>query len=483
MPCGTAACISFPPIRQCFGGRLAIVIENLETAFTPGYIPRFPELDAQRQWMDWYEGRYQTLFPAASTLNGIALLDQKRPLNIPLFRMTSDFIAQAALAQMPAFSSPEPAILEWVDENFYAIERALRRAIWHWSVFDVAVLITRANGTVEAVNPLNYYRVGAVESPDELVGHILAFPYTERTPEQQLLPNQQLTHNRIKVVKLLNGQAMEQVFAYTPETVGQPITPGMASDITAICVTGNWQSWYSGVKDTAAALITAISVQALQLNLYANRPVYRSQQLAAQMDERTLKMPGQEQLSMQQLSEQFDRLVRPVLLISEGIDPPAESIYSEDFQSRNDFTQEMWETFARIVGLPQWGIGRNASGYSRERAADSASVRVRSEWNDLSNCLPKLARGMGCPDGKLSVNWTAPPFQSREQHADEIIALFDKGIISMPEARRSLGWATSDEALEELRSEMGPQQQANNQQEGGREQPEPPQGGNNAGNA
>lgn len=432
---------------------MATILEYYDSAFYPGFQFRFTEVDNEERWRQWYNSDFSTLVPQGTVDNGLQLLP-RGVTAIPLFQFVSDFSAEAAYADGPSYSTNVPAIDAWLQENYYKIDKALQRAVRYWSICDVAVLVA-SDDKVEAIDPIHYFRVGSPDQPDELIGHIIASRYVDRSFQEQLQPTYQRTPNRIKVIKFRDGVGFEQTFVYHPDIVGQPVTPLTMSLIKAICVSGSWNSWYGGIKELAAQLLITHSVHSAQLNRYANRATYLPIETLDAI--RDSVPPGEARLSAQAAAKAFSEMTRPVVGITQSEDGsynvPPESIYSEDFQSREMHLDRLWDIFYLASGAsPQSygvGVGKGESGFAREKAQDAAAARVRAFRRDMAECLPKVCRAMGCPDGDITFNWSAPPFQSHSAHVDEIVRLYEKGIIDVNESRRALGYNTDKQEPEQ----------------------------------
>ena len=437
---------------------MATIVEYFDTAFTPGFQNIFDQVQDEHLWRDWYYGRYNRLASTnPSVENGRKLLEPDGMIALPLFQLTSDFMASAALGDMPVYASQNEAAGNWLEANMGFVLKAIRRAGFYWSIGDVCVLAAQP-GQVEAVDPVYYFRVGTPDLPDRLVGHILAVTYYEKTREEQLLPHLQLAPNRLRVVKLADGVAMESIYEYAPHTVGPLLVGPRPSPITAICAVGGWDSWYRTVAPTAATLLTQFSIQAQQLNRYANRPQIVP---AEALDFIRGQVPGGTDGQINAgtataIMQRFRQLVYPVVGVTEETRLDVQ-MDNEDFDGRLAFLEKCYENFFLATGLPprSFGIGvsRYESGVAIEKSADSASARVQGFRQELADCLPTLVRAMGCPAGEISFNWATPPFQSREAHSTEIKDLFSLGLISIDEARRALGYTDSEEARTALRQE------------------------------
>ena len=427
---------------------MSAIVEYFDTAFTPNFHNIFTEVENEKIWRDWYYARYHNLLSSNQTaVNGLKLLENG-VIPLPLFQLTSDFMASAALAQLPSYASPVPEVNAWLEENFAFIGKAIRRAGHYWSIGDTAVLAAQP-GQIEAVDPIYYFRVGTPDLPDRLAGHILAIDYVWKDRDLQLMPQIELVPNRMRVVKLVNGIALEAIYEYHPHIVGRLLEGPRISPIRAICVAGGWDSWYKSVKGAAAELLTQFTIQSQALNRYANRVrFYPADVLATIQTQLDPTMPPARKQT--EVMRQFNDFVYPAVGLEESKDLPRESDYSEDFQGRAAHIESCYQNFFLATGLPprSFGIGisRYESGVAIEKSADSASVRVQGFRDELARCLPTLVRAMGCPEGEISFSWSTPPFQNREAHTQEIKDLFDRQIITLDEARRGLGYTDTDEA-------------------------------------
>ena len=465
-----------------------IVLQSLGT-FEPGFHVNFRELAQGRNRLDWYQGNYRSLFPsvrlgdsevyasqarrmnAVELATGEGLLEWEAIIKVPLFRMVSEFMFNATLGEMPTATGDTQAQETWLTENRLMLERALHRAITHWTIHDLAVF-TAEPGLALGVDPLTYYRVGNPDQRDELVGHIIAYPYrvqdreTENTQAALLASRpQQLVPNRIKVTKITPGDGpnTEQHFRFDGQIVGQPITGISQSPITQVCVAGMGEPWYDGVRDVAARVMLDLSNIEQDQNFHRNRIEYVPSEVAAAIRD-TITMDSMTPTATA-VREALRGMLRPVVPISE-----------EDFRMDEREAPEQTAAFEALrmnldlffmgASLPPSsfgiGIGRGESGFAREKAQDAATARVRTVREQVSECLPRLAYGAGCPSrGALTFGWTSPPFQDRAKHAEEVRLNLAAGIIDRNEARNELGLAPVEETEEPGQTEDRPQEESN----------------------
>ena len=411
-------------------------------AFGNGYATTFPEVAKQVQHWAWYDGDYATLWPAATVANGRRLYEAEDQIKLPLFKTVSDFIANAAVSDMPGQSASTAGLLRWLAQNDRMLERAIRRGTRYWSVHNKAVW-TAEPGMITAVDPLHYYRVGAPEQPDSLIGHIIAVPWYQRMPDEQPTPLMIRLPNRIKVIKVTQEGSTEQVFRYDGAVVGEPITNLERSTVTAVCTAGDGESWYRGAQDIAARIMISETLLAQEIAMFVNRIRWLPGSVLANIQ--AARPPGSTPLTLTALKAELDSMVRPVIALGGGDSAPVESMESIDIPGRLAYHDGLYDQFYITAGLPPTsfgiGIGRGESGYAREKAQDAASADIRAYRRDVTECLPLLCRGAGAPkSGNLSFNFATPPFQTRETQMDYALQLLKAGVISQEEVRTLLGW-------------------------------------------
>ena len=124
----------------------------------PGFHFNFPLVQDQLNWQEWFDNNFATLLPMPSVDNGLKLITLTDLIKIPLFRMASNFMRDAVIAEIPAASADDQVATDWLIENMAMIDRALRRGTRYWSVLDHGVY-TAEPGIIRAVDPGAYFRV------------------------------------------------------------------------------------------------------------------------------------------------------------------------------------------------------------------------------------------------------------------------------------------------------------------------------------
>ena len=435
-----------------------VILENADAVTTGFNLGQFPLTRNQRHWRQWYDANYVHLWPSPTMSNGLAQLNELNALlNMPLFRMASNFLADAALSDLPSISGATEEQEQWFAENTPAIERALQRGTREWSVFNLAVYAVE-RGIVRAINPIHYYRVGLPEIRDADAGHILMFPYNDRSLAQQQQNQDTIIDNRIQVVYVPpNGGAVtSQDYYLSGDVIGQPVTARAPSTIVAVHTAGEGDSWYGGARDTAAALMIAVGMLIIELNEWANRERYLPS-IAA--DAIAVAVAGEGQSSATQpgrtaIRRELTETLRPLITIPEDGMPPGDSREPLNLEDRFRQVETLADAFfmqSRLTPSSYGiGIGRGESGVAREKAQDAAGIAIRRYRRQLAGILGPICSVMGMPgggdmDGGAQFSWAIPPFQSREAREEQVRADWESGLITRNEARSEMGRGIVDD--------------------------------------
>ena len=299
---------------------------------------------------------------------------------------------------------------------------------------------------ITAVDPVAYYRVGAPDQPDELVGHIIAFTWREKTIEELNTIHDTEIPNRMTVLKVSGGESRQEVFEYTEGIIGNLIETEETA-VTGICVAGHGESWYSDVQDLAARIMTEYTLIFDDLNRNRNRPIYLPASIRTDI-EFALQTKGLEAVTAEDVAREIRKIIRPYITLTEEDSQFPEGLNDStlDLEAPFEAYNTSLDLFFIGSGLPPSsfgiGIGRGESGYAREKAQDAATARARRYRQDISDCMPDMVVGMGAPaNGEYAFNWSSPPFQDRSAHQAEILGQLAANVITREEAREALGWS------------------------------------------
>ena len=423
------------------------VLEHIDALTEGFYVEQMPLYRNQELWQQWYDCNYQRLFPTPSFANGMKFLDGLNALvKLPMFRIASDWIGNAAMSDMPNLSGVDDGQREWWNQNRFYVERALQRATDHWKILDYAVLVVEADGALRAWDPKYYYRIGLPDNPDADVGHVLLMPWGEFSLSQQQQAQDTSEPNRITVVKIMDGASTVQTFQYNGGRIGQALTAPQASSVRAVFTAGEGDSWYGPAQDIVAAMCVNFSMALVELNHYTNRPrLLPSSSIDAIATAAGVSpgSPAGQRAIMRMLNEEL----LPILSadkddVSVGMGELFDAPQQDDRRALNEYGGDI---FAMASGLTPSsfgiGIGRGESGVAREKAQDAAGAKIRRYRRQIESFMPDMARAMGMNESAegIKFSWIVPPFQTLEAREEQIRADFQAGLLTANEAREEMG--------------------------------------------
>lgn len=430
-------------------------LEQFGKGFNLGRLPRLAQ---ERQWEQWYNGRYETLLPKPNLVNGLGFFEIDDLITYPFFKISSDFYTEATIAEQPSVSTDEDSIKDWMEEKKDVVFDAMRRAVRWWSIKGRLVMVTHEDGAIEAVDPSAYFRVGTIYTPDHLTGHIIAYPYYQPMDgDESKQGNQSHVANRIRVIKYREGGLTDegvelpevntiQIFQYSGQEIGDPLTPEVFAGITSVCVAGQADGWYQDAKRVVAQYMIRLTNNERVKNKSDNRPLYLPNGFL-------LNVPIGKPMTPQEQLNSMNNIVNPVVSVSKDDAGNIGFIGDTfDFAAEQAGLEYLAQLGYIITGLPitSWGvnIGAGESGFAREKAQDRAGARIRSLRQELSRCLPVLVRGMGAPEGEVTFSWNTSPFEDRTAKTQELLNLLGAGVMTREEVRNAIGLDEIDEEEE-----------------------------------
>ena len=454
-----------------------IVLDSLDSVGQGFNRGNYPLTRNQRYWARWYDLNYIVgLFPSPTLTNGLEQLNKTNSLmELPMFRDASDFLADAAMSDMPSPSGwdDDQARQDWWTEHMPLIERALQRGTNYWAIYNLAVFAAEEGG-LRAVNPIDYYRVGRPEERDADVGHVLMFPYRQDAAARERAEGDAEHYDAIEIVKVPprdEGVPTTQRFQYSGEAIGAPLSGAGASTITGVHTAGEGRSRYPGAADTAAAYMIGLSMYTAALNDFDNRPLAIPSGVATSM----AGVAANTEEGLASIRRQFQDIYRPIIALDENQDMMSGELREPaPMQDRREQLLMLADLFFMQMRLTPSsfgiGIGRGESGVAREKAQDAAGVLVRRYRRQLASALGLLVELMGIPGGRGGVqfSWAIPPFQSREAREEQVRLDYEAGLITLNEARAELGRGM----LEDGRGDMFAGEQSMDALDGGGDMPE-----------
>ena len=436
-----------------------------------------------REYLAWYRSQYESLFARVvpTIANGIRLLRPEglsydsakeeagdwseyynRIRKRPLFQRASDFYASTATSNLPAFTGSDTQ-LEWLDARTNQITRALQEAAHYWSVIGYGVLAAE-DDRLSAVDPRHYIRVGDRANIDELVGHVLAYPYYNPMGVSSQADERSHDANEIKIIKAGVGADGEQTttvqyFAYASSTIQEPLTDEMVIPNITLRVVGEGEGFYEAMADVAIDVMVNRTLIARDNNWWSNREKWLTpSQTDAVMDNTRGRMPTG--APMADRVREYYKYNNPIFEAEEGTS--ARDMYDDsrvDTSSRQADAEALWEELLWACGVPGsvfgTGIGKGESGEARAHTEHAASAAIEQWRLDVEKALPLLCEAMGCPGpvDEIGFTWAVPPFQARVAGALEppdVLEGVNNGIISPAEARSLWGFPERKDVSDEI---------------------------------
>ena len=428
--------------------------------FNTGYDTRSPQKDEQANWQNWYDSIWTSFFPDPTVDNGYKLFKTNDLIEANLFKVASQFYADAAMSEGPAMSTEVPAIQEWFEENKSRIIRMLRKAIEDWSIYGTAILATHLDGTIVNINPQHYYRVGNVYDIDSLTGHIIAPKYYQPTPSEERTGQfNNMVPNRIRVTKYspLENVSTVQTFILEGTVIGTPVTPLENAGITSLITAGEGDSWYKEAKDVGARYMIRLTNNLSVLNRIDNAPELYPVDITNSSDPADTRTP-------QERVDAFREGVRRIITVSSNRTDniPFDSLMKDspvDAEANLvEYFQQLFHILSGVSPVPFGQVGSGESGYAREQAQGRAKARIRNMREDWENGIPLLLGGMGAPQGDVSFSWSTAPFENKVAEREENLKLYDRGVITLDEMR-------AREGLDKLETSNTPQTEENEEGE------------------
>ena len=431
---------------------------------TTGFHYQIPEIMDEDNYVAWYNGNYDSLLPLPTLENGLRLVydstnQNYNRLNLPLFKLASDFIFNAVMNELPAYSAEPESAQNWLKENIPMIDRTLRDATRYWSILDRAVLAAEP-GIIRQYNPREYFRVGEASNLDRLVGHIIALRFRDETIEDQKLATRTREPNAVQVIRFSEAEGINdtQIFHFDGGIIGNPITAREPSPLRAVCVVGMGDSWYGGIKDIVARILILESLILQETNRWFNRTEYQPIEYTTRVEQQYGSEPGKS-YTPQELSVMLRNIVYPAVSLDMSGEngtavPPSTWAEVLDLSDIKETLRGLKDMFFLSSGVTPSsfgiGVGRGESGIAREKAQDAAIARASAYRRDLQNCLPELCKAAGAPmRADINFNWVSPPFFDRSHRQQELLSLLGAGVIDAEEVRSALGWDKREETTVE----------------------------------
>lgn len=414
-----------------------------------GFNWNWSRLSREREWEEWYEGDFDSLFSGTATDdNGMRVFDPNQVVHLGLFRAIAEFYWAALMSERPSVTSEDEARQNWLDEYLEKIWIGLDKAVEWWTYKGRAVIMVTEQMDVIPVDPSFYFPIRAEYDQEQVVAHLLA--YTWHRQESDTFLKNAVHPNRIRLVKLdpeIDDGGTVEHRLFHGQTIGE-LQETENAELLGIFTAGNGSSMFSRMRDPMRALMVRYSALTRTLNRHSNPHLVSTQELIDEAGNPRKLNPNGDLI----IAPNEDGSGMPVYYLTwDGMIEPS-----------LEYIAKMEQYVHLTTGAPPvvFGIdvGKGESGASRDRLLFSAQSRVARMRREIEAMLEGIIDAMGAPGSGLDVGWVADPFASLSERRESLVTLVQAGIVSKNEARSNLGYDPLEETeMAEMEQQSNPQ--------------------------
>lgn len=429
----------------------------------PNFNFNIPRLMDMENWRLWRHGLFDGLMPRRNVITGSSLFEKRDMVELHLGAVSSDYYADATLANGPTESGSERALALYRNRQTN-ISRVLRLSVDDWSWAGLGILVGTKNNEVLRVDPRFYMRIGEIWDNDAQVIHILAYRYYEPDPgEAQIYPATvtnvvQRVPNRCRLIIFdpRTGVSTDQVFMMAGNILGKAITPYRQSNISWVATFGDVDSWYPQIRTIWAQIMIRLTNNLRTLNIDDQRPSIWPEQAIQALDQylaESVNLAGDEVTqtprpsisSRQNLVNWLMGMPAPALFLQQGLNDQRGGRYGRlgepyAFEDGRLAVRFLFDAYSLASGVAftsfGYGIGARESGEAREQAQTRAAARVTRVREQLVKALGDVLASQGI---NVTFGFDIPPFVLKSAFIADRLEWWMENVITMNEFRESAG--------------------------------------------
>lgn len=420
-----------------------------------GFLWNLPRVNEQKRYKDWYEGKFDSLFGAPNLTNGRSLYNHQDIVRIQLFRDCSNFYRDVMRSSRPMVTADNTALQAWLDENRPTIQKALDRAVEHYTVMGRLIIMTTADGRIRPVRPYEHVSVKAPHDEEIVIGHNLVYTWRAFDPAN-VNQHQLKLHNRCMVTRWSEEEGIDEstTYAFNGVSIGAQLGPTKKGGVTGIYASTESEGFYDSIKDAAGMMMTRLTLANKGMNLTQAPKFFAPASSQPAVQEKI----SQNDATGQTFAEQVLDGRGMVILIDPQQGAGARGLFGWNvFQFDNDASQSMVEYLANSIyvgsGVPPsaFGVhlGKGESGEARRAAMMRSAQQVKELRNEIEGIYPMMAKGLGAPEGDIKFQWDADPFQSEEDFVNYNLRLLQAKVMTPDEVREALGFGKLPQSTNE----------------------------------
>ena len=431
------------------------------------------------RFQKYYEGDLKSLFtsneekPANLIDSGLQLIKNRDPVILNIFKVVIDFYNDIQFSNDPSITSTSPRRQQFINENRREVLAELEKAYVQYLIKGRAVLKvdeikvgeTETKRRVRSVKPNNYFPVVNVEDADDIIGHILAYPYST-----QVNPNVASVADRVRMVLFQEGGINEtRDYIYSGGTLQNLQTSG-PSNVFAILQYGN------GLIDSLfrdiVVLVQELLIRLTGGSIILNRHTKPDVQAPSSFNRNQVVVSGESRfLPKDKSGEGYEYLT-----------------FDGHLQSNTEMIEILVDSISIATGLSKTAfgvsVGGNESGVSRERAMQKQLARTQRDRKLQEMVLSPLFDALGATSGDINIQFVDDPLSHPSEIIQALGQMYSNRVITRDEYRDKTGWGPlTEEQKAELDGSNNSENQGQGIQQGRVETAENPEGLQSQGNA
>lgn len=394
------------------------------------------------QYQNFYEGNLDSLFQRDQTKtanlvdSGLQLIKNRNPILFNIFRVLVDFYNDIQFSNDPSITSTDDARQEFINETRREVIKQLERAYIQYLIKGRAVLKVDEmpdGNRIRSVNTDNYFPVVNPIDADEIMGHILAYPFSTQTD-----PSLIGEIDRIYMVLFQKDVINEaRVYEYSGGILGQLLKQEQ-SNVVEILHYGEGlnDSLYRDVESLVRELMIRLTGMSIVLNRHTKPDVIAP----ANFNKNNIQITGESR----------------VLVTPANADGTFSYLtFDGQLQSNTDMIATLVDSISIATGLSKTAfgvsVGGNESGVSRERAMQKQLARTQRDRKAQEGILEPLYNALGSMGGDINIQFVDDPLSHPTEQIQGLVELYDRRIITKDEVRDKTSWSPlTDEQRVEL---------------------------------
>ena len=398
-------------------------ITNFNIVHT-GTVWNLPRVAQELKYQEFHDNNFQQLFTRSGSTNrqkidsGEEILRNRDVVRANFFKVISDFYVDSIFSNEPSITSSAPQRQRFIDDVRRRVLDELEKAVRQYTVKGRAVLIVteQPDGTrkLNYVKSHLYFPVVNPFDEDDIIGHILAYPYREHEPGDTLTVQ---IPNRIRFVLFQKDEINEvRVYDLDGSSIGALIQR-VPSNVVNIYQFGQGlrDSFYEG----SISPLKEIMIRLTGMSIVMNRHTKPDLQTPHNFNPQQVRMTGETRfLNKGEDDQKYEYLT-----------------FDGHLTSNEKMVEDLFNIVHVASGVPPtvFGVtvGGNESGVARERLMAAALAKIQRVRKSIEMILGGIIDDLGATKGDIKIQFVEDPLAVPL----DPIAMHEAGVITDMELR------------------------------------------------